>query len=191
MSLAVSFAIPPFDRKTQMMNRRNFLQGSGALAGLDETGLSGCTRHAKTLTQPTLASAPGLPFYDAVGPIIPIRADSDRIFRITVCTRPFRPAGPRQDLERVRDKLVVHSYGHSGSGWSLSRGSADVVVRKLLVEGGPQREVAVLGAGVLGLTAQRAGLKVTIYAKERAPMCVRCAPRAPRHRIRALLSARQ
>ena len=157
-----------------MMNRRNFLQGSGALAGLGAMGLSGCTRHAKTPTQPTLASAPGLPFYDAVGPIIPIRADSDRSFRITVCTRPFRPAGPRQDLERVCDKLVVHSYGHGGSGWSLSRGSADVVVRKLLVEGGPQREVAVLGAGALGLTAQRlrrrAGRKVTIYAKE-GPLC--------------------
>jgi D-amino-acid oxidase len=54
----------------------------------------------------------------------------DRIFRITVCTRPFRPAGPRQDVERVGDKFVVHNYGHGGSGWSLSWGSADVVVRK-------------------------------------------------------------
>ena len=156
-----------------MMNRRNFLQGSGAFAGLGAMGLSGCTRRATTPMTPGLASAPGLPFYDAVGPIVPIRADMDRIFRITVCTRPFRAAGPRQDLERVGDKLVVHNYGHGGSGWSLSWGSADVVVRKLLVEAGGQREVAVIGAGALGLTAaltaQRAGLKVTIYARERAP----------------------
>ncbi len=156
-----------------MMNRRNFLQGSGAFASLGAMSLSGCARHAITPMTPGLASAPGLPFYDAVGPIIPIRADMDRIFRITVCTRPFRAAGPRQDLERVGDKLVVHNYGHGGSGWSLSWGSADVVVRKLLVEAGGQREVAVIGAGALGLTAaltaQRAGLKVTIYARERAP----------------------
>jgi D-amino-acid oxidase len=156
-----------------MMNRRNFLQGSGAFAGLGAMSLSGCTRHAITPTTPGMTSAPGLPFYDAVGPIIPIRADMDRIFRITVCTRPFRAAGPRQDLERVGDKLVVHNYGHGGSSWSLSWGSADVVVRKLLVEAGGQREVAVIGAGALGLTAaltaQRAGLKVTIYARERAP----------------------
>ena len=109
---------------------------------------------------PTVAGAPGLPFYDAVGPIIPIRADMDRIFRITVCTRPFRPAGPRQDVERVGDKVVVHNYGHGGSGWSLSWGSADVVVRKVLAEGSAQRDVAVIGAGagfvfgaVVGLVA--------------------------------------
>src|ERR1700691_5461704 len=156
-----------------MINRRSFLQGSGAVAGLTAMGLSGCARHVITPVAPTATSAPALPFYDAVGPIIPIRADMDRIFRITVCTRPFRAAGPRQDVERVGDKVVVHNYGHGGSGWSLSWGSADVVVRKVLADGSAPREVAVIGAGALGLTAaltaQRAGLKVTIYARERAP----------------------
>src|SRR3984957_1454925 len=156
-----------------MINRRNFLQGSGAFAGLSAMGLSGCTRHFLPPAAPTATSAPALPFYDAVRPIIPIRADMDRIFRITVCTRPFRPAGPRQDGERVGDKVVVHNYGHGGSGWAPSWGSADVVVRKVLADGSAQREVAVIGAGALGLTAaltaQRAGFKVTIYARERAP----------------------
>jgi D-amino-acid oxidase len=165
-----------------MINRRSFLQGSGAVAGLSAMGLSGCTRHVVTPAAPTAAAAPALPFYDAVGPIIPIRADMDRIFRITVCTRPFRPAGPRQDVERVGDKVVVHNYGHGGSGWSLSWGSADVVVRKVLAEGSAQREVAVIGAGALGLTAaltaQRAGLKVTIYARERAPIALASAAAA-------------
>src|SRR5229473_4895684 len=49
----------------------------------------------------------------------------------------------------------------------------DVVVRKALEAANGSREVAVLGCGALGLTAaitaQRAGLRVTIYAKERPP----------------------
>src|ERR1700692_2349664 len=153
-----------------MMDRRSFLQNSSAFAGLSAMGLAGCSRRG---TAPSVAAAPSLPFYDAVGPIMPIRAHVDRIFRITVCLRAFRPAGPRMDVERVGDKVVVHNYGHGGSGWSLSWGSADVVVRKVLEAANGSREVAVLGCGALGLTAaitaQRAGLKVTIYAKERPP----------------------
>jgi D-amino-acid oxidase len=151
------------------MNRRLFLQGSAAFAGCNAVGLTGCV-HKPVAAVP---SVPALPFYDAVGPIVPIRADVDRIFRITVCLRPFRAAGPRLDVERVGDKLVVHNYGHGGSGWSLSWGSADVVVRKALEGANGSKELAVIGCGALGLTAastaQRAGFKVTIYAKERPP----------------------
>jgi hypothetical protein len=67
-----------------MINRRNFLQGSGAFAGLSAMGLSGCARHVTAPVAPLVTSTPAFPFYDAVGPIIPIRADTDRIFRITV-----------------------------------------------------------------------------------------------------------
>ncbi|MGB8537070.1 MAG: FAD-dependent oxidoreductase [Acidobacteriaceae bacterium] len=152
------------------MNRRFFLQGSAAFAGCSAVGLTGCVKRPAAASLP---GAPSLPFYDAVGPIIPIRADVDRIFRITVCLRPFRAAGPRLDVERLGDKLVVHNYGHGGSGWSLSWGSADVVVRKALEGANGKKEVAVIGCGALGLTAaitaQRAGFKVTIYARERPP----------------------
>src|SRR5882757_6831155 len=153
-----------------MMDRRSFLQNSSAFAGLSAMGLAGCARR---VTAPSVAGAPSLPFYDAVGPIIPIRAHVDRIFRITVCLRPFRPAGPRMDVERVGDRVVIHNYGHGGSGWSLSWGSADVVVRKALEAANGSKDIAVIGCGALGLTAaitaQRAGLRVTIYAKERPP----------------------
>jgi glycine/D-amino acid oxidase-like deaminating enzyme len=107
------------------------------------------------------------------GSIVPIRADMDRIFRITVCLRPFRAAGPRLEVVKVGDKPVVTNYGHGGSGWSLSWGSADVAVRKAMEAAPGARECAVIGAGALGLTtaltAQRMGYNVTIYAKERAP----------------------
>jgi len=102
---------------------------------------------------------------------MPIRAQMDRIFRVTVCLRPFRAAGPRLDVERVGDKTVVHNYGHGGSGWSLSWGSSSIAVEKAMAVG--ERDVAVIGCGALGLTSaillQRAGAKVTIYAKERPP----------------------
>jgi glycine/D-amino acid oxidase-like deaminating enzyme len=147
------------------MNRRLFLhQSTAALA------LAGCRRPA---AMPHGALAPALPFYDAVAAIPPIRADLDRIFRVTVCLRPFRAAGPRLDLERVGDKLVVHNYGHGGSGWSLSWGSAEVVVHKALQADPTLRQIAVIGCGALGLTAaltaQRSGLRVTLYARERPP----------------------
>ncbi|HTR87429.1 MAG TPA: FAD-dependent oxidoreductase [Reyranella sp.] len=98
----------------------------------------------------------------------PIRAQTDRIFDMAVCLRPFRAAGPRLDTERMGNTLVVHNYGHGGSGWSLSWGSSALAVAKAM-EPSP-REVAVIGCGALGLTsailAQRAGARVTIYARE-------------------------
>src|SRR5258707_229786 len=82
-----------------------------------------------------------------------------------------RSAGPRLDVERVGDKTVVHNYGHGGSGWSLSWGSSSIAVEQAMATG--ERNIAVIGCGALGLTSaillQRAGAKVTIYAKERPP----------------------
>lgn len=150
------------------MNRRYFLQRSGAVAGMGMLGLSGC---AKQVQAKASAGAPSLPFYDVVPPLVPIRAHEDRLFRITVCLRPFRAEGPRLDVERVGYKTVVHNYGHGGSGWSLSWGSSTVAVKKALTDG--DRDIAVIGCGALGLTSaillQRSGAKVTIYAKERPP----------------------
>ncbi len=151
------------------MNRRAFLQQSGAWAGLSMAGLAaGCDGGRSTP-----AANGALPFYDAVGPIVPIRAHPDRIFRTTVCLRPFRAAGPRMDVEHVGNRVVVHNYGHGGSGWSLAWGAADVAVSKARAAALGNRDVAVVGCGALGLTAaiiaQRAGLRVTIYAKERPP----------------------
>src|SRR5678816_1155144 len=97
------------------MKRRDVLRA------LAVTGLSGCA--------PKVQRAPGSaipPPYSAVPQLMPVRADVDRIFRVTVCLRPFRAAGPRLDVERVGDKTVVHNYGHGGSGWSLSWGSSAI-----------------------------------------------------------------
>lgn len=107
--------------------------------------------------------------------ITPMRLDPARIVRVTVCLRPFRAAGPRIEVERIAGRRVVHHYGHGGSGWSLGWGSARAAVPLALAGGGAGgvREIAVVGAGAIGLTtaitAQRLGAKVTIYARERFP----------------------
>ncbi len=132
------------------------------------------TLNRRTLIRTGLATAFLAPVTvrAAEPPLIPIRTDPAQVFRTTVCLRPFRAAGPRIEAEEVGRKRVIHNYGHGGSGWSLSWGSADVAVN-LAMQSSPRR-IAVIGAGALGLTAaitaQRAGAEVTIYAKERFPL---------------------
>ncbi|MEJ5976448.1 FAD-dependent oxidoreductase [Novosphingobium sp. PS1R-30] len=103
--------------------------------------------------------------------LMPVAARTDRMFRVTVCLRPFRAAGPRIEIEPIAGKTVLHHYGHGGSGWSLSWGSAMEALPLVMQTGA--REIAVVGAGAIGMTtaitAQRMGLKVTIYAKDRFP----------------------
>jgi D-amino-acid oxidase len=148
------------------MNRRNFLQSSSAFAALS---LAGC----KAARVATPGTAPTLPWYDPIVPIAPIHADASRLFNITCCTRPFRAAGPRIEAERLGDKIIIHNYGHGGSGWSLSWGSANVAITKAQESLQGKPDLAVIGCGAIGLTsaitAQRAGLRVTLYAKERPP----------------------
>jgi len=146
------------------LDRRRVLQSSASFAGLGALGLAGCATREK-------AAAPGLPAYDVVPPLAPIRADVSRLFDITVCLRPFRAAGPRLDTEQIGHTLVVHNYGHGGSGWSLSWGSSTIAVQKAM--SASPRKVAVIGCGALGLTsallAQSAGADVTIYARDLLP----------------------
>src|SRR5580698_9837676 len=148
-----------------LMNRRDFLGGVAVVS------LSGCGMKAKPAASLPSTVPPALAPYDVLPRLMPIRAHVDRIFRVTVCLRPFRAAGPRLEVERVGDKTVIHNYGHGGSGWSLSWGSSSIAVEKALQAG--ERDIAVIGCGALGLTSAilllRAGAKVTIYAKERPP----------------------
>ena len=146
---------------TPARSRRHVLAG---MSGLGLAGAAGCATTAPVAPAPT---PPG--FQPRI--LAPLRMDMSRLTHMTVCLRPFRAAGPRLDVETVGDKRVVHNYGHGGSGWSLSWGSAQIAARNAL-EGGA-RDIAVIGGGALGLTAaltlQRAGANVSIYAAERTP----------------------
>lgn len=119
------------------------------------------------------ASARALEFA-APRPPAAIRADVDRLVNIAVGIRPFRAQGPRIEAEHLHGRTVVHHYGHGGSGWSLSWGSAQRALELVRSAGAkPGQRIAVIGCGAIGLTtartAQQAGFKVRIYAKDRPP----------------------
>src|SRR5215510_7894353 len=107
-----------------LLSRRRLLQTLTAAGG---ACLSGCVAPALSGKAASGGDeAVRIGQHDPARFLAPLRASTDRIFDITVCLRPFRAAGPRLETERIRDTLVVHNYGHGGSGWSLSWGSSTV-----------------------------------------------------------------
>lgn len=115
----------------------------------------------------------GLDFAAARAPA-PMRAEVGRLIDIAVGIRPFRALGPRIEAERRYGKTLVHHYGHGGSGWSLSWGSAQRALSLVQASGArPGERIAVIGAGAIGLTtartAQQAGYRVRLYTKDRPP----------------------
>lgn len=135
------------------MDRRSFLQRGGL--GLLGLGAVGCGPTLGTVG--VLRPRPRL---------VPVRASWDRVIRTTVGLRPYRPSGFVLGAERLGAKMLVHNYGHGGSGMSLSWGTGRMAAELALER--PERSAAVVGCGVVGLTTarqlQRRGFDVTIYA---------------------------
>jgi glycine/D-amino acid oxidase-like deaminating enzyme len=90
----------------------------------------------------------------------------DRIIRTTIGLRPHRPTGFVLRADKLDNKLLIHNFGHGGSGMSLSWGTASMATDLALPHA--ERKAAVIGSGVVGLTSarelQRHGFDVTIYA---------------------------
>jgi hypothetical protein len=152
-----------YDQIGQLVERRAMLRGSLGAAAL--VGLQACASATK-LAQTSAAPPPPHPGKSVS--LVPLRVSLDQLIDLKCCLRPLRAAGPNLGTEMVRDTLVVHNYGHGGSGWSLSWGSADVALGKALTVF--PKEIAVIGCGIIGLTtavlAQQYGLKVTIYSRD-------------------------
>jgi glycine/D-amino acid oxidase-like deaminating enzyme len=136
-------------------DRRTVLAAGATLA------LPGC---ASTVARP-LASRPAAPCLPRP------RVSRDRLIRELVGLRPYRPSGFVVRADTLGPKRLVHNYGHGGAGITLSWGTSRLATN-LGLQGhvGP---VAVIGAGVVGLTTarlvQEAGYPVTIYAAQLPP----------------------
>lgn len=118
-----------------------------------------------------LSACATLPRREACSPLPPVRVDPARVIRSYACLRPYRAAGFVVRGEQLGDKVVVHNYGHGGAGITLSWGTSKLAADLGLP--GHSGPVAVLGAGVMGLTTarlvQEAGLPVTIYTAQVPP----------------------
>lgn len=138
------------------MDRRLFLGSTGAALAL-----TGCVRR-------NVRSASAAP---QTGCLPPVLVSPDRVIRTVAGLRPYRAAGFVVRRDALGDKSLVHNYGHGGAGITLSWGSSKLAVELGLP--GHQGPVAVLGAGVMGLTTarlvQEAGFPVTLYAKALPP----------------------
>ena len=136
------------------MDRRSFLgAASAALA------LPGCaTTGARTAFAPT-------------GCLPPVEVSPGRVIRTVAGLRPYRDSGFVVRAEALGAKRLVHNYGHGGAGITLSWGTSKLATELGLR--GHRGPVAVIGAGVMGLTTarlvQEAGFPVAVYTEALTP----------------------
>lgn len=139
-------------------NRRGLVTGGGAALLL-----GGCTTGATTRPVTVLPDPPAC--------LPRVQVDPNRVIRTVAGLRPFRPSGFVVRAEALGETRLVHNYGHGGGGISLSWGSSRLATSLGLP--GHSGPVAVIGAGIMGLTTarlvQEAGYPVTIYTAALPP----------------------
>lgn len=96
-----------------------------------------------------------------------------RVLRFVAGLRPYRRGGIRLERERIAGREIVHHYGHGGAGVTLSWGGAEAAA-DLVAEVAPaETDVAVLGAGAVGLATARVlqerGYRVRLLARDFPP----------------------
>jgi D-amino-acid oxidase len=101
--------------------------------------------------------------------------DDDQVMRCIAGVRPYREGGIRLEADErtIPGRLLIHNYGHGGAGITMGWGCAEAVTSIVEAHSARTEHVAVLGGGVVGLTAAhdlaKAGHRVTIYASALPP----------------------
>ena len=113
-----------------------------------------------------------IPLTAAVEKLTPPSITGETIDQRITCIRPMREGKFNISVEDIEEKIVVHCYGHGGSGCTTSFGSVARAI-DLFTQKYPNKKgshVRVLGAGIIGLTAAvelaRLGYSVRITAEE-------------------------
>ncbi|MGE0010183.1 MAG: FAD-dependent oxidoreductase [Candidatus Babeliales bacterium] len=100
---------------------------------------------------------------------------ADHIEEFLSCIRPKHANGYQLYGEVKNDKLIIHNYGHSGSGWTLLFGVIEQVLEEFEAQltqhpSFKSKPICVIGAGCMGLLSAIAlaqkGYAVTIVAKQ-------------------------
>ncbi len=112
---------------------------------------------------------------DQIIHLTPPLLSPDHIQELVTCIRPKHRDGYQLYGELKNNKLIIHNYGHSGSGWTLLFGVIEQVMDEFehqLAEH-PQfknKPICVIGAGCMGrlaaITLARKGYAVTIVAEQ-------------------------
>ncbi len=96
-----------------------------------------------------------------------------KITRYSTGIRPCRSSGLRLEGEYINNKLIIHDYGHAGSGISLSWGCALESIKIMQQNTDNHGPIAVIGAGVIGLSTahllKEQGYDVTVYSRDFVP----------------------
>jgi glycine/D-amino acid oxidase-like deaminating enzyme len=125
---------------------------------------------ASTLLLPACATT-GTRTAARAGCLPPVDVSPERVIRTVAGLRPYRASGFVVRAEPLGDKRLVHNYGHGGAGITLSWGTSRLATQIGLQ--GHRGPVAIIGAGVMGLTTarlvQEAGFPVTLYAAALPP----------------------
>jgi len=162
------------------LDRRRFLWAASLAP------LASCVSSKATPSQPAPASqspeapVPLAPTVDPTESVVVAPEGSDlatpdftRVQRFVAGIRPYRRGCYRLEASAFGENWVVHNYGHGGAGLSVAWGCAVEAVALLEARVAPRSEVAVLGAGVLGLSTASVllarGFQPVVYAAAFTP----------------------